>query len=449
MCNKDTCPIKSENDFLRAEIDTLKKELEKYKKPPKDSSNSSMPPSQDQNRKPYPSREKSDRNSGGQKGHKGETRMLSDTSDETIEVYPLKCLHCGGLDFNYTKEVRERRQLIDLPRIEPTVTEFEQRVAICTHCGKRSHGRFPENIKAPVQIGPQTEATIGYLLTVHREGYDKIQQIFLDLFNFKLSEGTIDRKLNHLEKILEPEYNNILEKLKSSSTIGSDETGIKINGIKGYLWIFQNELYCYFKSTVSRAFQVIAETIGENFIGNWISDRFGSQLKIKAKHQLCLAHLIRDCKYNIKYENSIWSKDLKELFQEMIKFKNDKGKEYNPYEKSTFREIKSFETRMGELFSKPPPDKEAKKLYKSLVGRQEQLILFLFESEVSPTNNDSERGLRNRVIHKKVSGGFRTTRGAQRFDKISSVIETAKKQDRNPLDELLYFLRKDQYLLSI
>ena len=45
-----------EIDYLRKELVKTKKELEKYKQPPKDSSNSSTPPSKDLWTKKYPQR---------------------------------------------------------------------------------------------------------------------------------------------------------------------------------------------------------------------------------------------------------------------------------------------------------------------------------------------------------------------------------------------------------
>ena len=102
------------------------------------------------------------------------------------------------------------------------------------------------------------------------------------------------------------------------------------------------------------------------------------------------------------------------------------------------RGILSIKKRLDEIFSKSPPGDETQKLYKGLVGRQKQLILFLEKPKVPATNNSSERALKNRIIHQKVSGGFRSFTEANTHDIIASVIETAKKQGKNILDSLAF-----------
>ena len=162
----------------------------------------------------------------------------------------------------------------------------------------------------------------------------------------------------------------------------------------------------------------------------------GSQLKIEANHQLCSAHLIRNCKYAIEAEKSEWAEKLKKILEDGIKFKNGK-QNFNPCAIEEFREIQKIKKRLEEIFSKSPPGEEARKLYKGLVGRQKQLIRFLENPRVPATNNGSERALRNRVVHRKVCGCFRSSDGAKSHDVIASVIETAKKQGKNILATLM------------
>lgn len=425
------CPLVTEVAKLRAKIEELRAELAELKKPLKDASNSSVSPSSD--RKFYPKRGKSERSVGGQFGHKGVTKELIENPDEIVEIKPKSCKYCGCEEF-FEAEI-DKKQIIDIPELKPKVVEYQATTGICKRCRRKNKAKNP--VKSKVSFRARMQAMIGYFHVAHHLSYEKLKSTFADIFSVDLSKGTIDSKIKGLEDKLTPKYNTILKSLKASDVIGSDETGMRINAKNSYIWTFQNEQNTLFKTADSRGFNVIRNTIGEKFDGSWISDRFGSQLKVKAYHQLCLAHLIRDCKYIEEFENSSWAKDLREIFEKSIKFRNEKGSNFNPYKAESFREIQKLKKELYKLFSKPPPQKHEKRLYKSLLGRENQLILFLENPKVDPTNNGSERALRNRVIHRKVAGCFRSKQGASSHDVIASIIETAKKQNLNILQSLL------------
>lgn len=440
------CPLIKRLQELEKLVEELQAKLAKYEKPEKHSGNSSLPPSTDRKKK-YPTREKTGKKTGGQPGHEGVTRQIVDNPDEIEELYPDICPNCGGNHFHLTEQVKEVRQKIDIPKVQPIVIEYQQKAGLCTHCGQKSFGKFPQRINAPVQIGERTEAIIGYLNVTHHQGYDRIQKMLNDLFELSISEGTVQTKLNNLKITLKPEHNNILENLKNSKIIGSDSTGTRIESKNAHLFTFQNDFYTYLKSAFSKAFKVIENTIGNTFEGYWISDREASQLKIHALHQLCSAHLRRECKYIIEAEESEWAQILKNILDESISFRKKRGMDFNPQNPDDFREAQKFKQRLSELFEKLPQKSEERRLFNGLIGRKEQILMFLNDKDVPYDNNGSERALRNSVIRRKVTGGFRTYEGAQTYDIIASVIETAKKQGRNILDELISLSRKNQQLL--
>lgn len=432
---------------LREEVARLKARIEELEKPSKDSSNSSLPPSSDKNKKPYPPREKSGKKRGGQFGHKGHAKVLYENPDNIVELYPQRCSHCGNEHFYHRENILEQRQVVDIPQIKPYVTEYQQKAGICTHCGKKSVGEFPENVAPNVQIGNNARAIIGYFNVQHHLSFERLVQTFQDIFNFAISKGTIDNKIKELAQELNPVYDNILENLKKSDVIGSDETGVRVDGKNTNVWVFHNPENTYFK-TAPRSFQTIRETIGEKFDGSWVSDRLGAQLMIKADHQLCLVHLIRNCKYIIEAEKSRWAKKLKNFFQKIIEFRKQCGEYFNPLSAWYFRRVQSFKKELLKLFSKSPPTKEAKTLFKQLLPRLHQLTHFLDKPEVPYDNNGSERALRNRVINRKVAGCFRSEFGADCHDITSSIIETAKKRGLNILHVLNTPSLLNQFLLQ-
>ena len=87
----EICALNRNVDRLLKENRELRKRLEKYEKPPKNSDNSSTPPSKapikaEIERRTKSLRNNSDRPVGGQKGHEGTTRKMVDTADEIEEV---------------------------------------------------------------------------------------------------------------------------------------------------------------------------------------------------------------------------------------------------------------------------------------------------------------------------------------------------------------------------
>jgi transposase len=63
-------------------------------------------------------------------------------------------------------------------------------------------------------------------------------------------------------------------------------------------------------------------------------------------------------------------------------------------------------------------------------------LTFLHRDDVEPTNNGSERDLRNSVIHDKVTGGYRSKQGAERGAILTTLLTTARKRGRNLFEAL-------------
>ncbi len=57
--------------------------------------------------------------------------------------------------------------------------------------------------------------------------------------------------------------------------------------------------------------------------------------------------------------------------------------------------------------------------------------MFLDRADVEPTNNGSERDLRNSVIHRKVTGGYRSRWGAEASAIFTTLLATARKRGQN------------------
>ena len=437
------CEYRIENIALQAEVNTLAKriseietELAKYKGPAKDSGNSSNPPSKDQNRNCYPEREKSGKKPGGQPGHVGHHHSFTQTPDNEVACEaPVECEHCHSRDLTLI-EGGEKRQVVDIPEPRVEVTEYQQTQMHCNTCGKVSKSKFPKGVDSHVQIGERAQGLAVLLKTNHAVSDDRVVELFSDVFDLKVSKGWVENTLTKWAQRLLPIYTMLLLGIIASSVVGSDETGNHVNGKKVWTWVFQTVNLVYFKTVQSRGFKVIEETIGDVFDGTWVSDRLAAQLKLVADfNQWCLAHIIRDCRFLIQSENNVWAIQFKQVLTQAIDFRNEQGEQYDP--ELQMETIKVFEAQVNDCFGlDPPKSKKGQTLFTTLRFSQNRLLHFLYDPNVPPTNNDSERPLRQTKLLQKVFGGFRTLQGAQRYDIFLSIIQSAKRQGLNVLDVL-------------
>jgi hypothetical protein len=89
-------------------------------------------------------------------------------------------------------------------------------------------------------------------------------------------------------------YSEIQNRIAASEVVGADETGCRVNGKKHWFHVWQNKCLTFIVSFKSRGHRVIEEYFPGRFL-YYVSDCWASQLKTKAgRHQLCLAHLLRE-----------------------------------------------------------------------------------------------------------------------------------------------------------
>jgi transposase len=428
---------------LEAKITSF--EAKKWGKPAKTSANSSIPPSRNPIGVPHTQslRKKSDRPTGGQKGHAGRTRKQEAVESNNTEVWfpPETCPVCGKPIDRADARIGEMRQVIDIPfPIMYTATNHVSMHVKCS-CGHCSKGLFPENVNAPVLFGPNIKAFVTYLSTCQNVPFKRLTHVLYTLFGLKMSEGSVSNILNDMRKCCKKPYEMIRRKIADSPVAGADETGINVNGKNNWMWTFQNRVATFLTIDKSRGHQVITKTIPEGGLNNkvLVTDRlpayFMEDVGI-ADHQICLAHLLRNLAYTAQvFEDDPWSLDMMDLLRDSI----HKRHEEMPSPDTKDEMLK----RLDELLERPPVHKtdngkptELDKLKGGIRKHREYIFTFLSRPDVPPTNNDSEKAVRPAKTKLKISGCFRSKEGADNYATIGSVIQTAIKNGQDPFEVL-------------
>jgi len=429
--------LKEENAKLLHRVAVLEEELARYKHP-KNSSNSSTPPSQDPFRlkRTTSLRETSGKKPGGQTGHQGRALTFSENPTEIVEHKSDFCSVCGGNLSGVEAVFAGRRQVIDIPPVVPIITEHQIFSRQCT-CGHCQTSDFPTEAHSNVCYGKNLMSLTAYFHSRQYLPFDRLREMYKDVFGLEISVGSLVNMIQRFAEKAGDIYEMIRSRVAQSPVVGADETGVCINGKNRWAWAVQTPRYTFINIDFSRGKKVIDKLFGNGFPKSTIvHDCWKPYFKVDAKnHQICTAHLLRELKYFAQLYDDPWSADFAKLLKDALLLK----KELTPVDYlAPIEKRQHLEERLDELLNRTI-DKQHEKLatfQKRMIDYRQYLFRFLYLYDVPPDNNASERAVRTFKVKQKVSGLFRSLEGAQAFAVIRSVIDTAIKNNQNVLSGL-------------
>lgn len=421
------------NEELRAENARLRERIAeldaKLNGPPKTPKNSSTPPSA--GRKANRRTSSKPRKRGAQKGHKGTSRRRS-KPDVAIECRAETCPDCGADLTDTDQHALGSNQVVEIPPVEPIVVEATRYGCTCPQCGAEAEGSYPDGMEPERVFGRRIETLVTYLHEVHHLSYERLQQVMEALTGLVISAGALVNIVRRTAQRLEPAAEAIREDIRGSPVVGSDETGARVDGQNWWQWAFVTDNSTYHVIASSRGSGVIEEVMGEAIPLTWVSDLWSAQLKAPGKrYQICHAHQVRDLQYAIDAERSAWAYRMQQLLlrsQRLVKRRDQLA----PY---IYRQaVAQLEADCDALLNRQVETPEAQRLAKRYGKHRSALFVFLHHSGVPYHNNAAERALRNSVIHRKVTGGFRSETGAKAHAVVSSIVDTARKRGQDILE---------------
>lgn len=411
----------------------------------KDSHNSHQPPSNDgPAKRPHPRslRKRSGKKGGGQAGHPGVTRCLVDDPDFTLEHVPTVCAGCGAGLEAAPELGRERRQVIEIPKPEPEVTEHQAVRRAGPVCQTVTVGSFPPEVSQPVQYGPRAKAAAVYLQTYQLLPYERTVEALSDLFGICPSEGTLASVHAAAYAQLEPVERAIGVALQQADVVHVDETGQRVAGRTEWMHVISTALLTFYAHHAKRGRKAI-DAIGLllDCAGRRVHDAWAPYLKLPGWYALCNAHLLRELIGLHEDTGQAWAQQLIKLLLNMktaVATAQAAG-----YSALPARQRAGFEaayTRFVNegLGANPPPQPTGKRgrpkqtparnLLDRLVTHRSAILAFLHDFRVPFDNNQAERDLRMLKVKHKVSGCFRSPHGADQFCRIRGYISTLRKQ---------------------
>ena len=421
------------------EIDGLMRRLSKYEEPPKNSGNSNTPPSKEPVkdeivRRTKSLRKPSGKKPGGQAGHGGNTLELNAAPDKIVEASAERCDGCGASLSGCDTELDYVTQIISLPELKPLVTEVRHYVSICRTCGKRVKSRSERRRSNAVVYDASVKGLVVYLSVVQFLPYNRIASFFMEVFGLEISQGSMVNWVNEAKRNAAPAIGKIKECIKRSSVVGFDESGCYCNKRLDWAWIAQTVYFTLVFHGKSRKGQELEDRFGDSLERmTAVTDRHSAYFALNfLNHQICLAHLLRECQYlNELDKEQQWSKSVESLLQEAIHERNKRPAEHIDTQPWLGRLDKLIHENLSELNEKFITFKNG------LLKCRDYIFNFLKNPAIPPDNNASERGIRKLKIKLKNSGCFRSDLGADAFMDLHSIVETTKKHGKSPYNAIL------------
>jgi transposase len=424
------------------------------------SGNSSTPPSRD----PAAERERqaqqraerqsraggAKRSRGKQRGAKGFGLEMSANPDHIVDHLPEVCECCGESLAESDEEGFSARQVVDIPEVRPLVTEHRSHRRRCI-CGHVTAGVFPEGVRAPVSYGVRVKAFVAYLLARQHLPGRRVAETMVDLFGLKISTGAIDAVYSEASRRLKGFIAALVALLKTLPVIHADETTDRIGTKTCWMHVISTGTYTLIHASVTRGWDAVKEVgVLIGYRGVVVHDRLAMYWKLKAKHAICGAHLLRDlAKVAVVASQTAWASGLAELLVEINRACDDaraRGlKALAPKDQRAFAARYDTLVAQGRAANPDPPagrerdyyQRKSHNLVTAFATHRRPILRYMYDLQTPMTNNQAERDLRPTKLHRKISGLFRSQHGAERFAHLRSYLSTTRKNDVSAITALV------------
>jgi transposase len=383
------------------------------------------PPARGRKRKP-----------GRKPGHPGTRRATPEHIDARNEHHLSHCPDCHS---TLGQSIRSHTRLIeDIPAVVPQVTQHTIHGYWCSTCHKIVTPKLTEALPRS-SLGLRLVAYSAWLHYCVGVSVGNCVKIAAASLGFSVSPGGLTQAWSRLAALLEPEYDQIRQGIRTSAVLHADETGWRINGVTCWLWAFATSQLCYYVIDRHRGASVVRAVLGTVFPGILITDFWGAYnaLETLAK-QKCYFHLFTELvKVDKLTTGPPWKrfrKKLARLLRDAVRL--GEARDTLPALRYAARKAKLHQ-RLDALIAFPWTEAHSKRLTKRLRRHRHELFTFLDHPDVSPYNNHAEQQMRVAVHTRKVSQQNRSLQGAQTHAILLTLFRTAQLQKRNPIEHVM------------
>lgn len=360
------------------------------------------------------------------------------------------CPRCGGKLAEERVDSAYITELSPMPR--PRITQYWVWVCCCTACGRKVRGEHPA--LAPNQygatahrLGPRAMAAAHALHYQVGISVRKTPLVLNLLTGMELTQGAITQDaLRRARGRVGQVYQELRAGVRDSPVVYTDDTGWKVGGEQAHLMAFDTDEATVYQVRPRHRHQEVQEIIPRDYSGVMVTDRgrsYEAHSFSRVKQQKCLAHLQKTLSTLLETKSGR-AQEFGENLKMLLRMAMGLWEEYRAGKAEDF-EARAAELRLVisyRLRERGLRDRDNRHLLKVLrrYHQRGELLWFLEEPLVEPTNNRVERVLRPAVIARKVSQCSKNDIGAYAFSAFTSIVQTLAKANPSSIVEALYSL---------
>ncbi|MGI8747683.1 MAG: IS66 family transposase [Deinococcus sp.] len=379
-----------------------------------------------------------------------------DTVTRVIEVAPANTCWACQTPLDGAAYKTDLAFITELPSVKPEITQYNVPIASCPTCGKDARGEHPDLCRnqrgaTAHRLGPRLIAAAQYLH--HGLGLPgrKVPEVLRSLCGVEVTQSALNQATTRTTApgtLMATAYQQIKAAVQSAPVVHQDDTGWRINGVNAWLQVACTLQHLLFQIRTRHTHQQLKELLGEQFQGTLVADRYTVYDHVSftgARHQKCIRHVIRNAQEAVVLQEGrrgqgiVYATRLLAAFQHAhaLPRQLSRGALTLDQYRGAGCAINARVTRL--LNHSPLQSKVNERLRKGLLKHHQHgnLLRFLDDPSVPPTNNAAERALRSGVIARRVSQCSKSQLGADSYAMIKSVVETARRHTQHPLEFLV------------
>ena len=246
--------------------------------------------------------------------------------------------------------------------------------------------------------------------------------------------GTSLNLTNRMAHSLASERKKIIEHIRMSFFHHADETGLRQDGLNGYVWVFGTPSHVLYETDLTRSSDVPERVLGTDFNNFEVCD--GWQGYKAEKKQRCWPHLMRelDDLAEDSKEIQVQAAYFHKLYERALK-----GKNKPPNKRKKLTQIFDSNYELGYMIETLSKIKGCNEFVTKLQNARPYLFTGVIHPEIPLDNNYAERKLRKIVVHRKLMGCIRNEKGQRFIENVMSAMETWVQQGKNVYQNLISF----------